>query len=67
MAMKPAATGTMAMKPVAAGIEPGCTENADVTLLTAAGNVTAPRDAANPYRFGEAIAPHVAARERVSG
>ena len=51
------------MKPVAAGIEPGETHNADVTALAAAGNVAAPWSDVSPYAFAAAIAPHVAARE----
>ena len=49
------------MKPVAAGFAPGTTVNADVAALMAAGNVDAPRDEVNPYSFGAAIAPHLAA------
>ena len=51
------------MKPVAAGIAPGATVNADVAALAAAGNVDAPRDERNPYSFGAAIAPHLAAAQ----
>ncbi|MFA6063226.1 MAG: dethiobiotin synthase [Gallionella sp.] len=49
------------MKPVAAG----CDEqgvNEDVRLLRAAGNVEAATGQINPYRFEQAIAPHLAAR-----
>ncbi|HTI47760.1 MAG TPA: dethiobiotin synthase [Casimicrobiaceae bacterium] len=49
------------MKPVAAGIEPGERDNADVRALAAASGVEAPRALANPYAFADAIAPHVAA------
>jgi dethiobiotin synthetase len=49
------------MKPVAAGIEPGCTVNADVAVLEAAGNVEAPLADRNPYAFAAPIAPHLAA------
>ena len=49
------------MKPVATGIDPGAALNADVTALTAAGNVAAPLADVNPYAFAAAIAPHVAA------
>ena len=49
------------MKPVAAGIEAGARDNADLMALAAAGNVRAPRELANPYAFRAAIAPHVAA------
>src|SRR5690606_22185929 len=47
------------MKPVAAGAENG--EWMDVELLAAASNVTAVRAQRNPYAFGPAIAPHIAA------
>lgn len=49
------------MKPVAAGISPGATFNADVGLLIAAGNVEAALADVNPYSFTPAIAPHLAA------
>ena len=49
------------MKPVAAGIEPGCTVNADVAVLEDAGNVDAPLADRNPYAFAAPIAPHLAA------
>ena len=49
------------MKPVSAGAgESGL--NDDVVALAAAGNVDAPLDERNPYRFAEPVAPHVAAR-----
>lgn len=47
------------MKPVAAGAENG--EWMDVELLAAASNVTAARAQRNPYAFGPAVAPHIAA------
>jgi dethiobiotin synthetase len=50
------------MKPVAAGIDEGERENADVAALAAASTIEAPREAVNPYAFRPAIAPHVAAR-----
>lgn len=50
------------MKPIAAGIDEGERENADVTALAAASTVEAPRDAVNPYTFRPPVAPHVAAR-----
>ncbi len=50
------------MKPVAAGIEPGCDVNADVAALAEAGNVDAPLADRNPYAFAAPIAPHLAAR-----
>jgi dethiobiotin synthetase len=49
------------MKPVAAGIPPGATVNADVGALIAAGNVEASLADVNPYSFALAIAPHLAA------
>jgi len=53
------------MKPVAAGAEPGIDgpAYADVEQLISAGNVVAPRDLINPYRFELPIAPHVAAAQ----
>jgi dethiobiotin synthetase len=51
------------MKPVAAGVDPGQTVNADVAALDAAGNVTAPLADRNPYAFAAPIAPHLAARD----
>jgi dethiobiotin synthetase len=49
------------MKPVSAGVnELGVNE--DVRLLRAAGNVEAATGQINPYRFEQAIAPHLAAR-----
>jgi len=49
------------MKPVAAGVAPGATSNADVEALLGAGNVDAPPSDVNPYSFPAAIAPHLAA------
>jgi len=49
------------MKPVASGIDPGASLNADVAALTAAANVALPLADVNPYAFAAAIAPHVAA------
>jgi dethiobiotin synthetase len=49
------------MKPVAAGIDEGERESADVAALAAASSIDAPREAVNPYAFRAAIAPHVAA------
>ena len=48
------------MKPVAAGFDADGM-NADVVALAAAGNVDAPLDDRNPYRFAAAIAPHLGA------
>jgi dethiobiotin synthetase len=50
------------MKPVAAGVDPAATLNADVAALVAAGNVQAPLADVNPFAFTPAIAPHVAAK-----
>lgn len=49
------------MKPVAAGIDHGATENPDVAALDRDGNVAAPRAVRNPYAFTPPIAPHIAA------
>jgi dethiobiotin synthetase len=49
-----------AMKPVAAGFEPGAL-NEDVTALMQAANVAADLADVNPYAFAPAIAPHIAA------
>ncbi|MEP7276830.1 MAG: dethiobiotin synthase, partial [Betaproteobacteria bacterium] len=49
------------MKPVAAGIGPGESVNADVAALARAGNVDAPLADRNPYAFAPAVAPHLAA------
>jgi dethiobiotin synthetase len=51
------------MKPVAAGAQfrSGVWINDDVEQLTAASNVSAPRETINPYCFEPAIAPHIAA------
>lgn len=58
------------MKPVASGCEPGSygiwqgqLMNDDVVALHEAGNVAAPLELINPYRFAPAIAPHIAAEE----
>lgn len=50
------------MKPVASGLAPGETVNADVRALVAAANVVAPLADVNPYSFALPIAPHLAAR-----
>lgn len=54
------------MKPVAAGLDKfGLHE--DVEHLIAASNVQADKQLINPYHFGDAIAPHIAAQhERVT-
>ncbi len=49
------------MKPVASGVEPGETCNADVAALAAAAGVAAAIADVNPYAFAPAIAPHLAA------
>lgn len=58
------------MKPVASGCEQGShgiwqgqLMNDDVVALHEAGNVAAPLDLINPYRFAPAIAPHIAAEK----
>jgi dethiobiotin synthetase len=51
-----------AMKPVAAGSEPGGL-NEDVAALLEAANVTADLRDVNPYAFDAAIAPHIAAQQ----
>jgi len=51
------------MKPVAAGIDAGAEVNEDVAALAAAGNVDVPLALRNPYAFGAAVAPHLAARD----
>jgi dethiobiotin synthetase len=60
-----AADGILAlgMKPVATGIEPGARLHADVAALVAAAGAAADLADVNPYAFGPAIAPHLAARE----
>ena len=53
------------MKPVVAGCEQtpeGRWVNEDVAALSAASSAGAPPEAVNPYRFREAIAPHIAAQ-----
>jgi dethiobiotin synthetase len=54
---------TIGMKPLAAGAEMvnGRLINIDVTKLINAGNVDAEIELINPYVFGPAIAPHIAA------
>lgn len=49
------------MKPVAAGIDAGARDNADVLALEGAAGAAWPRESVNPYAFRAAIAPHVAA------
>ena len=53
------------MKPVASGATARGNDlvHDDVERLTAAGNVTAPRERVNPYCFIPAIAPHIAAAQ----
>ncbi len=46
----------LGMKPVAAG------DAGDVDALIAAGNVSAPREAVNPYLLREPLSPHLAAQ-----
>lgn len=61
---------TIGMKPIAAGCELSQQGewqhelvNEDVLALNNAGNVKAPLDLINPYRFAPAIAPHIAAEQ----
>ena len=56
---------TVGMKPVAAGAEManGRLLNSDVTELIKASNVDADLALINPYVFGPAIAPHIAAEQ----
>lgn len=51
-----------AMKPVAAGSAPG-ELNEDVVALLQAANVDADLNDVNPYRFEQAVAPHIAAQQ----
>jgi dethiobiotin synthetase len=60
-ALAQAGVRAVGMKPVAAGILPGTTENADVEALVAAASVDAPRRDVNPYALRPPIAPHLAA------
>jgi len=53
---------TLAMKPVAAGVEADG-ENEDVRRLMAAASVQAPRELVNPCLYPPPIAPHIAAAE----
>jgi dethiobiotin synthetase len=56
-----------AMKPVAAGLDPGAAVQADVAALAAAAGIDAPLADVCPYVFAAPIAPHVAAaREGVA-
>ena len=50
------------LKPIAAGTD-AAGRNDDVEAIRAAGNVELPREIVNPYCFGPAIAPHIAAAE----
>jgi dethiobiotin synthetase len=61
-ALKKSGLRVAVMKPVAAGIEADGV-NEDVRLLMTAANVQAPLELVNPYCFGPAIAPHLAARQ----
>jgi dethiobiotin synthetase len=54
-----AGKSTIGMKPVAAGSDGG--RWADVDALVGASTVSAPGSLVNPYAFGPAIAPHIAA------
>lgn len=52
--------GTLAMKPVAAGVD-AQERNEDVERLIAASSIKAARELVNPYCFDAPIAPHIAA------
>jgi len=54
-----------AMKPVASGSEPTAQglRNPDALLLASRATVKSPYDQTNPYVFGPAIAPHLAAED----
>ncbi len=62
-ALAAAGVAAAGMKPVAAGIEPGTTVNADVAALAAADGLVLPCADRNPYAFVSPIAPHLAARD----
>jgi dethiobiotin synthetase len=51
------------VKPIAAGLEPHGTTNADVAALADADGLDLPACDRNPYAFKAAIAPHLAARD----
>ena len=53
------------MKPVASGCEKSSNglRNSDALSLMAGANVSLPYDDVNPFAFGPAIAPHIAAQE----
>ena len=53
------------LKPIASGAEPslGGLRNADALALAAESSVKLPYELTNPYCFGPAVAPHLAARE----
>lgn len=53
---------TVAMKPVAAGVNAHGI-NEDVAALRAAASVDAPLSLVNPWCFSDPVAPHIAARE----
>ena len=61
-ALRAAEVRAVGMKPVAAGIDPGESVNADVVALAAASGVDAPLRDRNPYSFEPAVAPHLAAQ-----
>ena len=50
------------MKPVAAGREPGASDNEDVLALRAHGNLAVPTALDNPVNLRDAVSPHIAAR-----
>ncbi len=55
---------TAALKPVAAGVDPGARGNEDALLLQAAATEKLPYESVNPVLLDAAIAPHIAAAEQ---
>ncbi|MFO1311931.1 MAG: dethiobiotin synthase [Burkholderiales bacterium] len=62
-ALRGAGVRAAGMKPIAAGIEPGCDVNDDVAALAMADGLDLPVRIRNPYAFADPIAPHLAARD----
>lgn len=61
-ALRARGLSAVGMKPVAAGIDPGGT-NEDVERLRAASSIQVERSLANPYLLHQPIAPHLAAAD----
>ena len=55
---------TAALKPVAAGVEPGDAGNEDALLLQAAATEALPYRSVNPVLLDAAVAPHIAAAQQ---